>query len=446
MKKFIVILLAFALVFSGTFISGVEIEASAAPKEFSQTPAEFVKRIGAGWNLGNTLDSYVSGTPSVYEQETGWNNPYTQQGMIAKVAQSGFNAVRIPVSWGPQTAYSNGKYTINESWLKRVKQIVDWCYQYDMYVIVNMHHDDGNWLDIGAITDDQWASILEQYGQMWQQIATYFKDYDEHLILEGANELTASSYFCGCGSDPTNNCWWGHNTDLFYRQYELYDIFVSTVRGTGSNNAYRYLMLPTYGAQWYEHQIQNLALPEDERLIVDIHWYDHATQINSAKRKTYADMWANYSRIRGYGIVIGECGFTEATSDSYKASWANSFVADVRKNYGIPVFLWDDGGSMKILNRNVIPYAWTSNSTLYVNAVVSVSAPYIVEPPKIIYGDVNLDNEFGMSDLLLFKKYLFKAPGYIKELPEEADVNCDGKYDLKDLLLMTKVQAGKASF
>ena len=51
-----------------------------------------------------------------------------------------------------------------------------------------------------------------------------------------------------------------------------------------------------------------------------------------------------------------------------------------------------------------------------------------------------------MSDLLLFKKYLFKAPGYIKELPEEADVNCDGKYDLKDLLLMTKVQAGKASF
>lgn len=207
----------------------------------------------------------------------------------------------------------------------------------------------------------------------------------------------------------------------------------------GGNNSRRYLMLPTYGAQWYANQVNKLVIPNnDEHIIVDIHWYSYADQMVERTRRGYADTWIDYATVHNVGIVIGECGFNESKDDAYKASWANAFVADLRQNYKIPVFLWDDGGNMKILNRKTTPYDWTDNSQQYVAAVVGQSKPFITVPSNDpVLGDVNSDGRFALSDVRFLREYLSKDPsGKIKRLPKEADVNFDGSYNMKDYAIM----------
>ena len=48
--------------------------------------------MGAGWNLGNTLDANPG-------SETSWGNPKTTKAMIDQIKLRGFNTLRIPVTW-----------------------------------------------------------------------------------------------------------------------------------------------------------------------------------------------------------------------------------------------------------------------------------------------------------------------------------------------------------
>ena len=98
--------------------------------------------IKVGWNLGNTLDSYDKSNRDV-DYETYWGNVRTSKALFDTVKAKGFNAVRIPVSW---TNHLDANNTIDAAWLDRVQQIVDYAMQDDLYVILNMHHDDYTWV------------------------------------------------------------------------------------------------------------------------------------------------------------------------------------------------------------------------------------------------------------------------------------------------------------
>ena len=91
--------------------------------------------IKVGWNLGNSLEpfNYASITS---DAELAWGNPKTTKGMIKSAKDKGFNAIRIPVTWSD---HLNGNI-IDSEWLDRVQQVVDYAYDLDMFVIVNMHH------------------------------------------------------------------------------------------------------------------------------------------------------------------------------------------------------------------------------------------------------------------------------------------------------------------
>lgn len=459
MKKLIVLLACCCLIFSLT-VTGTVMNAG-ADADFSKSPKEFVSGIKVGWNLGNTFDAgwlvNSLSNPSIYEQETACGNPKTTQAIIAKVAESGFNAIRIPVSWGLQTTESNGVYTVNPELFERLKEVISLCYSYDMYVIINMHHDDQGWLNI-SVDDDEWEKIKEKYRQIWEQIADSFKYYNEKLIFEGANEVTATCVFDGCGTS-TGKCWWGHSTDSFERLNELYQIFVDTVRDSGGNNGegQRYLMLATYGAQWYNNQINHLTIPNgDSHIIVDIHWYAASDQMNESTRRGFANTWKSFSNANNVGIVIGECGFSESTSETTKVSWAGSFVKDLKDTYDIPVFLWDDGGNMKILERKYNPPAWSSNSQKYIAAVMeavgvdtnaedtqktTATKPSSTSKPPVsnVLGDIDNDGMFTIRDVILFRRYLVNLDlPDVEEMPETGDYNGDGYYNMKDVFLMRK--------
>src|SRR3954447_24989692 len=61
----------------------------------------FARRMGIGWNLGNTLDTtgdWIKGS-SVRDYETAWGNPVTTKAMIDGIKATGFKSLRIPVAW-----------------------------------------------------------------------------------------------------------------------------------------------------------------------------------------------------------------------------------------------------------------------------------------------------------------------------------------------------------
>lgn len=347
--------------------------------EFSRSSTEIVRSIVAGWNLGNTLESHDSNhswpstiTPTY--AETKWWNPPTTQEMFDRVAQTGFSAVRIPVTWDMFTAKDDsGRYIIDSAYLKRVQEVVSYALKNDLFVIVNMHHDDKRWIDLTK-SDKEWAEIVDKYRQLWTIIADSFKDCGEKLILEAGNEMVAG------------NDWWGKEQSYFDRQNELYKIFYQTVRASGGKNALRYLAFPTYGAQWYPYQYQKLWIPEnDSRLICDIHWYSAKTDA-----REYLDAFqkmSDYFKSKGVAVIMGECGLQK--SNVFLASdWAPAFVGSARK-FGVPCFLWDDGGNFQILDRKKA--VWKNES--YVRSVLDAAeGKSLAAPKKGKAGDIQFQN------------------------------------------------------
>ena len=105
---------------------------------FPQLPTaqEVISKMTVGWNMGNTLEA-IGG-------ETAWGGAYTTQKLIDSVKAAGFNAVRLPCAWFNHSDTITSK--IDSAWIARVKQVVDYCINDSLYVIINIHWDSG-WLE-----------------------------------------------------------------------------------------------------------------------------------------------------------------------------------------------------------------------------------------------------------------------------------------------------------
>lgn len=141
--------------------------------------------------------------------------------MIHAVKEAGFQTVRVPVTY---TDHIDENGEIREEWLERVKEIVDYVLDEDMYCVINVHHDTGN---NGKITADP-AALEENQKRVrdrWTQIATYFQDYGQKLVFEGLNELL-----------DQNNNWECQGEEYAETANQLNQTFVDTVRSCRGNN------------------------------------------------------------------------------------------------------------------------------------------------------------------------------------------------------------------
>lgn len=322
--------------------------------------------IYAGWNLGNTLE-----TPG---SETGWGNPLTTQQLIDGVKAAGFNAVRIPCAWDSYVE-DTLTYKIKATWLARVKQVVDYCIKDNLYVILNIHWD-GGWLEDHPTYAAQEKVNLKQKAY-WQQIAAYFRDYDEHLLFAGTNEVHAD-YNAPSAENIT--------VQLSYNQ-----TFVTAVRSTGGRNAYRTLIVQSYNTN-IGYAVSYLKLPDDtasKRLLVEVHYYDpwdFTGDTSSAAVYLWGSPYASLGTVstwgqedylktqfasmktnfvdKGYPVILGEFGairrsaLTGTTLTNHLASRAYylQYVTQYAKNYGLVPFYWDNGitgnNGFALLNRN----------------------------------------------------------------------------------------------
>ncbi|MGD9249406.1 MAG: cellulase family glycosylhydrolase, partial [Desulfobacteraceae bacterium] len=311
------------------------------------TATQVADEMTIGWNIGNSLE--------VPDGETAWGNPLVTQQLIDAVRGAGFNTIRIPCAWNSYA--DQNTLEIDTSWLARVKEVIDYGYANGMYVILNSHWDNG-WLEENPFYSAQ-QEVNEKQAAYWTQIANYFKDYDEHLLFAGTNEVRADY------SAPTD--------EYIEVQQSYLQTFVDAVRATGGNSASRTLIVQTYNTNiWYG--LEHFTLPDDtieDRLMVEVHHYDpYDFTLNTNNTCIYwgspypsqsACTWAQesyiddlFSRVseqwtsNGIPVVMGEYGAIKRTSlndaDAIASRnyWLTYNTAAAKQNGVIPVY-WDNG-------------------------------------------------------------------------------------------------------
>lgn len=337
--------LALALVFT--------LCAAAAENEFRDAHT-ILADMGAGWNLGNSLDAWTGRETRVgpLSSETVWSNPPISRELIALVKANGFNTVRLPVTWfnhmDPQT------YAIDPAWMDRVEEVVGWVLDEGMYCILNVHHDTGsdNWL---TADQNNYAAKEEKFTAIWRQVAERFAPCGEHLLFEGYNEIL---------NDARE--WTRPRQEDLDAANSLNQAFVDTVRAAGGNNAERCLVVNTYGAQPNRQVTQGMKVPADtaeDRIIVEVHVYQpfQFTSENYPTVKTWDkasvdNCMSNFRQDfldKGFPVLIGEFGAVEKDNFKARCAWTK-YLVDRAQAHGIGVVWWDNGGDYGLISRRTL--------------------------------------------------------------------------------------------
>ena len=307
------------------------------------TVAELTEAMGLGWNLGNTLDAP--------EGETAWGQPETTKAMFDKLKELGFNTVRVPVSWGKHTSGAPD-YTIDDEWMNRVEEVVNYGLDNDMFIIINSHHDNDYYYPSKAHEEES----LNYIEKIWTQIAERFKDYDQHLIFQSMNEPRLTG---------TNYEWWlDENNQQCVESLEVImkmnQKFLDVVRASGSRNSDRFLLLVSYCGSNTVPLSAKYSLPEDTvegRLLLSVHAYSPYNFAfngdtsfrsfgNSEKRDIDYMMTQLYNRYNdmGVGIIIDEMGAINKNNPYDRQDWGAYFVAKA-KSLGMVCVWWDNGST-----------------------------------------------------------------------------------------------------
>ena len=332
----------------------------------------FVRGLGMGWNLGNTMDAYddhFRGDPM--DLEGYWCGVKTTKAMFEALAAQGFSTVRVPVSW--HNHVSGEDYAIDEAWLSRVQQLVDWALESGLNVIVNTHHDNVKGF---YYPDEEHLEESTRYmTAIWSQVAARFQDYDERLIFESMNEPRLAG---------TNHEWWfeaGSAECLEAAECinRLNQAFVDTVRQSGGLNAARYLMVPGYDAAPANTDPAVFRLPEDtadNRVIVSAHAYlpysfaldiKGVSSFNMKNLTQTGEIGTALNRLydwyvsQGIPVVMGEFGALNKDNLQDRVDLTAYYVAGASAR-GIPCFWWDNnafsgsGENFGLLNRRTLEW------------------------------------------------------------------------------------------
>lgn len=334
----------------------------------SSNAVELAAKMKLGWNIGNTMEA--SG------DEMGWGNPKITEDYVKFVKASGFNAIRIPCAWNWHHVDNQATAHIDENWLNRVKEVVGYCVNNDLYVLLNIHWD-GGWLE-NNITKTRQDSVAAKQKALWEQIATTMRDFDEHLMFASANEP---------GAD---------NAEEMAVLALHHQTFINAVRSTGGRNSHRVLVIQGPNTSMTLTPELMTTLPKDptaNRLMVEIHNYlpaqfcflnedvnwgtmayywgkDHQSAIEQDRNFT-AD-WGNedaqikaFNQMKtafvdkGIPVIMGEYGAYRrntpkdlATHNDAVDYWI-TFVTKQARIRGIIPFWWDTGVALDRRNYTV---------------------------------------------------------------------------------------------
>lgn len=308
-----------------------------------------VAQMQPSWNLGNTLDAIPN--------EDSWGNGQTTKATFDTIAAAGFRSVRIPVTWADHQS-TTAPYTVDPTYMARVKQIVDWALADGLYVVLNVHHDSWKWVE--KITTDH-DNVMARFNSTWSQISTTFRDAPRSLVFEGINEPS----FAGATTEQK-----------FQYLRELQTSFHSVVRTSGGANANRMLSLTTPAGTpdpaFMDDLYTTITALNDSQLIAQVHfygWYPFSqnvaggTYYDATARKNLDDTFADIRNAfvaRGIPVYIGEYGllgwpnhFHPSAVERGEALRYFEHVNYTARTIGVTTALWD---AFNFLNRDTLQW------------------------------------------------------------------------------------------
>ena len=240
------------------------------------TPQQMVDKMGRGINIGNVLSAPIEGN---------WAAPLAES-YIQDIASVGFTNVRIPIDFfgnrtsGDTSIYSKnadtaGSYTgspsdyiVSSAYLDRVEEVITWALNNNLVVILDIHGSNlksefsytfspkpQHTAYYTSPTSAKRKADNEKFRAIWSQIAERFKNYSYDLLFEIINE----PYFFLTDVEMDTL-----NTDI-----------ISIIRGSGSNNVDRNIIITGGSENSYEAplQISPTIINSDDNLIATFHYY-----------------------------------------------------------------------------------------------------------------------------------------------------------------------------
>lgn len=345
--------------------------------EVFPSAAEVAKDMGLGWNLGNTMEAYeasgcekitfewipVIGGNKPSDYETCWGAPITTRDMIDGVKAAGFNTIRIPVFWGNMMK-NDGTWTINSEYIGRVKEIVDYCMNDDLYAVINIHH-----FDEFIIRRNELENSRVIFDKLWTQIAEYFRDYPSKLVFEGFNEYLGGDRFNDSGDLVKQK-----KDDAYLETNTLNQTFVDAVRATGGNNAERVLIISGYWTNIDNTTSHRFLIPKDtaaDKLMVSVHYVDNTmywiNQIGSQKWFDYTDsqiaLLDKAFGAKGIPVFLGE-----TTSRYPKSNFASDAIYTTSSEC-LKIVL------EKLTSHGYVPALWDVTDNFYLRGECTIKDP-----------------------------------------------------------------------
>jgi aryl-phospho-beta-D-glucosidase BglC (GH1 family) len=329
------------------------------------------QQLGRGINLGNMFEA-----PS----ETAWGNPF-KEAYISQIADLGFQHIRVPIRWDvAERTQLTPPYTVNPQFLARIKSVVDLAISKRLYVIINLHHHDELFTNPTAAK----ARFISQ----WQQIATYFKGYDNQLVFEVLNEP----------HDALTPALW--NT-----------YFAEALTEIRKTNPTRKVLLGTasYGGTT---GVRDLDPPNDPNLVLSVHYYNPFNFTHQGadwvgnKDKYIGTQWEDltwernqiiadfeyaiqWAKQKNMPLHVGEFGTYEFADMESRAKWA-TFIARWLESQGASWAYWEYSAGFGIYDPTKNTY-----KTPLVDALLKNPLPAAkVLPTKNVYA---LNGQAGWS-------------------------------------------------
>ncbi|MBN2350186.1 MAG: glycoside hydrolase family 5 protein [Bacteroidales bacterium] len=291
------------------------------------------RNIGKGINFGNALEA---------PNEGDWGLRI-RKSYIQAIKDAGFNSARFPICWSAHTS-TEEPHTIDQNFLNRVDEIIAWCFERDLTVIITIHH-------FNELYDyPNSETYRDMIFSIWDQLTEHYSSYNhDKLIFELLNEP--------------------HNNLTAYQWNLLLVELLDVVRAKDTDRTV-ILDVPEWG---YHGYITDLVIPEEEdNAIVSVryylpyqfthqgaHWatgseawlgttwtgteYERSTVINDL---TFVKDWATE---HNRPITIGEFGAIIYADHTSRVTWTN-FVTSKFKENGFSWSYFDFGVLFKVYN------------------------------------------------------------------------------------------------
>jgi len=284
-------------------------------------PQEAVSQMKRGINMGNTLEP---------PHEDDWNNPPAQEVYFDMYRDAGFDVVRVPVRWHYHTS-NTAPFTVDETWMDRVEQVVDWGLSRDLFIVINTHHEE--WIKAEYNNPVNRA----RFDSIWSQISMRFQDKSEKLLFEIINEPKGLT-------QAQNN--------------ELHERVLGIIRRT---NPTRNVIIQ--GHEWGgSDQLITMAIPDDDYLIGSFHSYDpwpfglegtgsfgSASQLQELENKFIkVREWSDNT---GLPVFLGEFGCHQSADYNSRMKHYRAYI-NFSLKYGFTPCAWDDGGNFHVMKRS----------------------------------------------------------------------------------------------